>query len=331
MRAMLESVRQPALGVLIAIAALTAAACGEGSVQSATGPSAVVSPTLALVDGDVASTLAKEGNGKGKGNQGSEDEGPAADAPEDGQDAGPGGRGRGVLSGFVTGKGTDTLVVRGITVQISDTTIIRHGHRILTFDEIEVGDHVQARGPMVGTVLSATEVKVEDTGNDNEGGDDDDVEIQGVVAGLGTQPNAGCTATPAGLTFTVGTTPAKTVKTNATTAFDDVTCANLANGNLVEVEGTTQADGSILATRVELQSGPNEVQGTISSLDNATSCPTKAFFIGTKKVTTTASTAYSGPGGAAAACTDIAVGKVVEVEGTQQADLSITAAVIEFK
>ena len=65
------------------------------------------------------------------------------------------------------------------------------------------------------------------------------------------------TATPA-LTFKVGATlaTATTVKTNTPTAFTGgtpvLTCATLANGANVEVEGTTQADGSITAASVEL-------------------------------------------------------------------------------
>lgn len=331
----LELVRQRTLVILVALAAVTIG-CGQGStLPSTTGPSSITSTLLtedgavmASVDGEFG-TLAKSGNGKGKGNTGSDDGDTEQDDAEDNENEGPGNRGRGVLSGFVDDKGTDTLTVRGITVQISETTIIRHGHRILTFADIEIGDHVQARGEITGTTLAATEVKVEDTGNDNDDGDDDDAEIRGAVAGLGTQPNAGCTATPAGLTFTVGTSPATTVKTNASTVFDGVTCANLANGNIVEVEGTTQADGSILAKEVELEGGPNEVEGKITSVDATTSCPTRAFFIGTQKVTTTGSTTYSGSG--APACGDLAVNKKVEVEGTLQGDGSITAAVIEFK
>jgi hypothetical protein len=81
---------------------------------------------------------------------------------------------------------------------------------------------------------------------DGAEGEDDPAkaEVKGTVAGLpeGTRP---CPA----LTFTVGTT---TVKTDASTIFDDVTCLTLASGDIVEVAGTKQTDGSILAKTVEL-------------------------------------------------------------------------------
>jgi hypothetical protein len=43
------------------------------------------------------------------------------------------------------------------------------------------------------------------------------------------------------------------VRTSAATVFDDVTCANLANGARVEVDGIEQSDGSILATRIDAE------------------------------------------------------------------------------
>jgi hypothetical protein len=77
-------------------------------------------------------------------------------------------------------------------------------------------------------------------------------EVQGFVFELTGTASCG-TATPA-LTFKVGATAltATTVKTTTPTTFTDVTCATLANGARVEVEGTTQADGSITAASVEL-------------------------------------------------------------------------------
>jgi hypothetical protein len=76
--------------------------------------------------------------------------------------------------------------------------------------------------------------------------------VKGVVSEL--TGTASC-ATPAtaALTFKVGPAlTATTVKTTGTTTFTGVTCATLANGANVEVEGTKQADGSLTAVSVEL-------------------------------------------------------------------------------
>jgi hypothetical protein len=207
-------------------------------------------------------------------------------------------------------------------VEAGTGAVIRHGNRILTMADIEVGDHVQARGTLVGTTLTASEIKVEDTGNDDD--DDDEIELKGTVAGL-----PGATVCPT-LTFTINTTPVTTVKTNAATVFDDVTCATLANGAVVEVEGTTQADGSILATKIEAEAGPDEVEGRIFELSGTGPCPTLTFKVGhsaatATTVTTNGSTTFTG-----VTCAALANGTKVEVEGTEQADGSITAASVEL-
>jgi hypothetical protein len=173
---------------------------------------------------------------------------------------------------------------------------------------------------MEATTLVATEIKVQDTGRDND--DTIEAEIKGTISGL--SATTGCPV----VTFTIGTTK---VSTSAATVFDDVTCQTLANGALVEVEGTRQADGSILARRVEAEAGPDEVEGIVFEFSGAASCPAATFRVGptlslSTKVTTTATTTFSG-----VTCATLANGLRVEVEGTKQADGSITAAAVELK
>ena len=179
--------------LLVALfAGVAAVGCGKENFQSPTSPS---SPGIGLssalpsngeasvdviaVTADVAESL-KRGEGKGgdkeaehgdkekhKDNESADDDN---DDDEDGA-AGPGEHGhRGELSGFVTAKGADSLTVRGVAVKVTTTTVIRNGHTSLTLSDIEVGDHVQARGTRdaAGTTLTATEIKVEHTGGDND-------------------------------------------------------------------------------------------------------------------------------------------------------------------
>ena len=328
-------VRLRSLLLASGVAAMLTVGCGQGSPLSsptaptgALGSTAITSDDTALVSGVASvdeefSTLGKGGGAKDKendkGDKGKDRD--DAEADDDDDDDGEEGHGRpghrGELSGFVTAKGTDTLTVRGVTVLVSTTTVIRHGHRTLTMADINVGDHVQARGAMDGTTLVAAEIKVEDTGNDND--DQNKVELKGTVAGL--------TGTCPAVTFTIGT-PATTVKTNSSTTFDDVTCATLANGAVVEVKGTKQTDGSILATSIEKEDGPDEVEGRVFELSGT--CPTLTFKVGATagtatKVTTSATTTFSG-----VTCTAIANGAKVEVEGTKQADGSIAASSVEL-
>lgn len=318
----LESARLRLLLVTFAATALTVG-CGGGNVlQSPTGPSGTVnsassvsSDTSSASSADVFDTLDKGGNpgGKKPGEAGGSEHGKGPG------DAGDHGRGHDdKVVGFVSAKFADTLTVNGTTVAGGPGVVIRHGNRTLTMADIQVGDHIQARGTMDGTTLVATEIKVEDTGNDN---DETEAEIKGTVSAFSG------TATCPAATFTVGTTK---VTTSATTVFDDVTCATLANGAIVEVEGTTQADGSILASKVEGEAGPDEVEGMIFALAGTATCPALTFKVGSTLATattvnTSGSTTFNG-----VACTALANGARVEVEGTKQADGSITAASVEL-
>ena len=73
-------------------------------------------------------------------------------------------------------------------------------------------------------------------------GDKNEAQLNGAIAGkAGTCP---------ALTFAIGGT---SVVTNASTQFKDVSCSALANGLSVEVKGTRQAGGSVLATSVEIK------------------------------------------------------------------------------
>lgn len=221
------------------------------------------------------------------------------------------GRNHREFSGLVTSVAGGSLTVRGITVTVGPTTVIRHGHRILTITDLHVGDRVQARGIMNGVTLAATEIKVEDVGRDDDDTDDGDKsDVRGTVSGL----TGACPVRA----FTVGTTR---VTTTSTTVFEDLTCATLVNGASVEVEGTRQADGSIAAAKVEADS--DEVKGHVSGLTGA--CPSLAFTVGATRVSTTSSTIFSG-----GACAAIVNGVKVEVEGARQADGSIVATVLEL-
>jgi uncharacterized protein DUF5666 len=154
--------------LLIGCAALVlAVGCGRGNqLYSPTAPTTAAGLSAAADEGGFAfsadaasesefSALDKGGHGHGRSHEGR-------------------------VVGFVRAKGGDTLTVRGMTIKIQDSTLIRHGHRrSLTIGDIGVGDHVQARGALSddNKTLTATEVKVEHTGkggDDDEDDDDDD-------------------------------------------------------------------------------------------------------------------------------------------------------------
>jgi len=122
-----------------------------------------------------------------------------------------------------------------------------------------IGPSTQAAPPSSGSMTAASHEGSSHGGGGNSGpghdaGDDDhgraegpevepnDAEVFGAVGGrIGTCPV---------LTFVVGTTK---VTTNSATIFEDVACRALANGDQVEVNGTLQDGGTLLAARVEFR------------------------------------------------------------------------------
>jgi hypothetical protein len=120
----------------------------------------------------------------------------------------------------------------------------------------------QAMTPVTPTALSASQVAStsgdESHGGGNQGGGDrgrnpgpgendnepNDDEVKGaIVAGTLSGSCAG-----ASLVFRIGTTA---IRTNPQTRFDGITCGALGAGDAIEVHGTPQADGSLLASRIE--------------------------------------------------------------------------------
>ncbi len=131
-----------------------------------------------------------------------------------------------------------TFVVGTTTVNVLDTTTIRHGHTTLTFADLKVGQQVHVKGAPNGAAIDARAIFVQ---NDGHPDDDTKGEAEGTVSALaGTCPS---------ITFNLGTLK---VATNATTVFRHGACADVANGGMVEVKGAIQTDGSLLAARVSL-------------------------------------------------------------------------------
>lgn len=158
------------------------------------------------------------------------------------------------------------------------------------------------------------------------GGADDtttEVEAQNEVKGAVTAIDAATTS------FNIGTTK---VVTDANTVFDNLTPATFASIKVdlvVEVHGTRNAAGAVVATRVEAKkaagAGPvdaaaNEVHGAITAVG------TSSVTVGTTVITITATTTFK-----PSTCTQstLAVGTMIEAHGTLAADGSLAATSIE--
>jgi hypothetical protein len=246
-RFMLSSFRIAAL-TLTLTTGLIAAGCGADASLSPTGPSIRTSSSGAVTSdvfagastSETAAPAAKGGHGPVE--------------PGRGRDGSNGVKANGLITSI--DGAARTMVVGTRPVSVPTTATIRHGSRTFVFADLKVGDHVQVKGTVTTTItatttvtaLVASEVKVEqrrladDDEEEEADGEVDEVELTGAVsARAGTCP---------ALTFTVQT---KAVATTATTTFTGITCAAIANATVVEVKGTLQADGSVVASSVALE------------------------------------------------------------------------------
>ena len=218
-----------------------------------------------------------------------------------------------------------TLVVgrtSQITVLVPAGTPIRHDGTAVGCSQLLVGALVEVKGTKNGSSVTASGIELEDNPGPNPGPNPPppavtQVELQGAISLL--------TGTCPSLTFTVSSTK---VTTTSATGFNDTTCAGLHNGDVVEVKGTRQTDGSVLATKVEKGDDQNEqneaeVKGTISSAITG-ACPVISFTVGSTSVTTNASTTFNDT-----TCAALKRGDQVEVTGTRQANGSVLARKVE--
>lgn len=130
---------------------------------------------------------------------------------------------------------TRTLVVgrRQTAVSVPAGTPIHHGGTAVDFSQLVVGDRVHIQAMKSGTMLTATDVEVQN-----------DKPAQAEVSGKVSAVSGSCPK----LTLTVKGT---TVLTDSATRFS-AACASIKVGTKVEVGGTRQAGGSILATSIRL-------------------------------------------------------------------------------
>lgn len=143
---------------------------------------------------------------------------------------------------------------------------------------------------------------------------------------------SGLTGTCPALTLTVQGTR---VTTTSTTAFDDITCAGVVSGARVEVKGEPQADGSLVASRVEGEDDDDDddddngrgrgskMEGPVASLRGE--CPNLSFILKGMRVTTNAQTVF-----ADVTCAALRNGTKVEVDGERQSADSLLASRVEL-
>jgi hypothetical protein len=204
--------------------------------------------------------------------------------------------------------------VSGRTVHVSAfTEIERDDGPIFVGVRVEVEGRARSDGSIDAQEIEVKGQDDDDDEDEDDDDDDDEFEFKGVVQFL---PN---TAGFIGNWMVGG----RTVRVTSATRINREE-GPLVVGALVEVEGVQLADGSILATKIEVEENEVEFTGVIESL------PGTASFIGNWRVggrivRVGTFTRIEQEDGA------VALGALVEVKGSLLADGSIAASKIEVK
>lgn len=124
-----------------------------------------------------------------------------------------------------------------VTVYTSAATTVKRGSQALTLDALAVGQTIEAEGTAhPGGGIDAKKISIEDDGDT-----DTEMEVEGALSGL--------TKACPSATFAVNSV---SVYTNGATIYSGgLSCATLKEGDKVEVKGTKQPDGRLLASQIK--------------------------------------------------------------------------------
>jgi hypothetical protein len=219
-----------------------------------------------------------------------------------------------------------SLVVASTTVVVPATAALSSSSGQVEFKDLQVEMQIHVVGTLEDNVLKAQEVQVEDHGTPQPQpvpGSENETEFTGSVASVGGAcPN---------LTLSVN---GKTVMTSIATSFLKAACSALSARDVVEVKGITQTDGTVLASRVQVDDdavaepqpepepgdqNETEFKGAVAMM--AGSCPALTLTVASRTVRSTASTEFQD-----GTCGAVKAGVTLEVKGMAASDGSVTAS-----
>jgi hypothetical protein len=130
---------------------------------------------------------------------------------------------------------------KAVVVNISSTTIIRHGSTTLHLADLKTGNLVEVQGQLnTDGSISATLIQVEDVNTHPE-----PVEVNGTVTAVS---STSLTVNAEGHSVTIGLTSTTVVKNGDHTG----SLSDLKTGQRVEVTANRQTDGTLVATQVRI-------------------------------------------------------------------------------
>ena len=147
----------------------------------------------------------------------------------------------------------DTFVINGsITVNYARAAFSPAG---AGESSLRNGTAVEIRGTLAGNVFTATQVDIEDLNDDGlRGRTDEEQEVEGFVSGFTAHPGS----------FLVN---GRRVTATSSTRFEDGTSGDLVNNVRVEVEGIVNAQGVLVASKVEFRSIRVQLRGRATAVD----------------------------------------------------------------
>jgi hypothetical protein len=148
-----------------------------------------------------------------------------------------------VIASISTGSIMVTAGGKSVQVNISTTTVLRHGSTTLSISDLKVGNQVEVQGTLnTDGSIAAALIQVEDTGNT---GHPETVEFEGTVTAVSA---TSLTVKAEGTSVTVGLTTTTVVMDGDHTS--SITALKV--GQRVEVKANRLADNSLVATQVRI-------------------------------------------------------------------------------
>ena len=222
------------------------------------------------------------------------------------------------------------FLIDGRKIKGDTTTVFFGDTGLLGFSALKNGARVEVKGEMRDGYVFA--VRIHANGSDTEEPpQDESASVEGRLEAIGgTKPALTLKIVTAG-GFTMVTT---TSSTEVQRRGDVQTLAALAVGQTIHAVGTRQADGTLVAKKLQIKDdepgGAFTIEGSMGGLHG--SCPAITFGVNGYTVKTSAATKYypdvPAPG---VKCEDLKSGTKVEVEGKRQSDGSVLAEKVTKK
>jgi hypothetical protein len=234
----------------------------------------------------------------------------------------------GTVTAIDCGAGTMTVHTDSGDIDVTfdpNTVFFTKGHTASTCDQILVDDSVEVCGTQGDTSVLAAKVNFEAP----EAPETCEDEASGTVSSIDCDAGTMVVTTDSGdVNVTLTDTTAYFGPHHVAGA-----CGDIAEGDVVEVEGTLQEDSSIVACKVSFEPPEleeTEVSGTIDSIDTTAQTFVLVTDSGNVTIATDSNTLIR-EHGALKTFADLAVQMQVEVEGVLQNDGSILASKISIE